>query len=426
MPKLHILFATPAYPPFPGGGERYAASLATHLSARGHRVTVVTSAAEQESDFWQGCQPQGEIGRSKSNPRVIRCAIQPMPGGQRGLLAWRKAMILLSGFPGSQPELLLRMANRIPAITGMNEAFSTLDMPVDVVHGFNISWEHALIAAWRYARSRGLPFVATPFAHLGSSKKDKVALNSTMVHQRSIMSDANALVVLTSIEAQGLRQHGAAPAKVAVIGAGLDPLPTPNDGPKLGPLAMSKFDISRPFALFIGRATYDKGAVHAAQAILSLHRQGVELSLVLVGQLSERFTHFHENLTAAEKQIIKPVGILDETTKHALLDESALLVLPSRSDSFGIVLLEAWSHGKPVIGAASGGIPGVIDDGKNGILVRFGDVQELAGAVRRLLEDEPLRQQMGENGRQKVNSLYNWEHSTDQVLDVYRSLLHHN
>ena len=60
--------------------------------------------------------------------------------------------------------------------------------------------------------------------------------------------------------------------------------------------------------------------------------------------------------------MIRPLGILDEGEKHAILEASTMLLLPSHSDSFGIVILEAWAHGKPVIGARAGGIPGVIDD----------------------------------------------------------------
>ena len=94
-------------------------------------------------------------------------------------------------------------------------------------------------------------------------------------------------------------------------------------------------------------------------------------------------------------------------------------------DSFGLVFLEAWAHGKPVIGARAGGIPGVVDDGENGILVNFGDVHAMTEAVRLLLFDQLLRQQMGENGRLKVRSKYNWEQITGQVLGVYETVLRH-
>ena len=421
MPALHILFTTPAYLPFPGGGERYAGALATHLAARGHRITVVTSTAQQEPDLWLGGGGQESRDQPNLNPQIIRCPVLPMPGGKRGLLAWRKGMVLLSNLPGSQTGMLMRMARRIPEIAGMDEALSSLDTQIDLVHGFNISWEYAIIAGWQYASSRGLPYVITPFAHLGSEGYDRVALNSTMDHQRRLMADADALLTLTSIEAEGLRQRGAAPARVSVIGAGLDPFPPPSDGQNV----LARFGLGQPFVLFIGRASYDKGAIHAARAIVALHRQDVEVKLVLIGRITEKFERFYEGLKDADKQVIRPLGILDEKTKHALLSEAAMLMLPSRTDSFGIVLLEAWAHGKPVVAARAGGIPGVVDDGENGFLVNFGDVQSMTEVVQLLLADQSLRQRLGENGRSKVSTQYNWEQITDEVLGVYETVLRH-
>ena len=144
-----------------------------------------------------------------------------------------------------------------------------------------------------------------------------------------------------------------------------------------------------------------------------------------VGQKTEEFERFYEQLADAGKQVIRPIGILDEQTKHALLSEAAMLMLPSRTDSFGIVLLEAWAHGKPVVAARVGGIPGVVDDGENGILVNFGDVQAMKSAVQLLLVDQALNHSMGTSGREKVLTHYNWEHLTDRMLDVYETVLHH-
>jgi glycosyltransferase involved in cell wall biosynthesis len=85
---------------------------------------------------------------------------------------------------------------------------------------------------------------------------------------------------------------------------------------------------------------------------------------------------------------------------------SDLLCVPSRSESFGRVVIEAFAMGKPVIGTAVGGIPEIISDGVDGILVRYGDVSELSCAVKRLLLDENYRIKLSSKARNKAQEEY--------------------
>ena len=71
------------------------------------------------------------------------------------------------------------------------------------------------------------------------------------------------------------------------------------------------------------------------------------------------------------------------------------------------------------IRAAAGGIPGVVDNGKNGILVPFGDIPSLANAIKLLIEDQELNSILGENGRQKLALNFTWEAVTEKVLSGY-------
>lgn len=119
---------------------------------------------------------------------------------------------------------------------------------------------------------------------------------------------------------------------------------------------------------------------------------------------------------------VRPLGLVSEKDKHALLSRARVLVLPSRVDSFGIVLLEAWAHGKPVIGARAGGIPGVIDEGENGLLVDWGDSRALADAIARLLADSDEAARMGSAGREKMAREYTWSAVYDRIERVYQGL----
>lgn len=415
---MRVLFLTPAFPPFPGGGERYVSSLAGELVRRGHGVTTVTSSAQTEPELWQGTVNQQIVTEKNDGIRIIRCPLRPFPGGRPALLAWRKAMVLFSMLPGNQTAILLKMAKLIPPIRLLESAVESLLDNFDLIHGFNLSWEHTLVVGWRYARCRNLPFIVTPFTHLGTGE-DRVARNSTMDHQLELIRDADRVLTLTNLEKKGLIELGIPLAKLDVIGGGLDPFPPPS---KTGDL-LARLGIQEPFVLFLGRASYDKGAIHAVQAILALREQGSCASLVQVGQTSPEFDRFLSQLDDEEREGIRPLGILNDSDKHVLLEASSLLILPSRTDSFGIVLLEAWAHGKPVIGAHAGGIPGVVDDGKNGLLVTFGDVPGLTKAINQLLTDFKLNQKMGYAGRNKVKTNYTWEKVSDRTLKNYLASL---
>lgn len=409
---MHILICTPAFPPFIGGGERHTGTLARHLVDQGQAVTVLTSSALQEPDFWLGCGQSVEIETSGSSLTIIRVPIQPMPGGFRGLLAWRKSMVMLSMLPGTR-SMLEKMAERVPGLIRVDEALAAVGKPVDVIHGFNSSWEHALMVGWQYARQAGRPFVASPLAHLGSGAHDRVALNSTMRHQRHMLATADLLLTNTMLEARGLQDRGVEAAHIQVAGPGVDIPDSVAQLPASGKAL-------KPYVLFVGRTSFDKGAMHAAQAVLRLRAQGSDIHLVLIGRETEAFQRFYRDLPASEQAALHVLGFVEESLKHAYLKEAEALLLPSRIDSFGIVLLESWLYSRPVIAADAGGIPEVVDDGQNGILVPFGDVEALAEAVKRLVEERELSAALGENGRQKLLAHYTWERVTAMVLEAYR------
>ncbi|MCO5207033.1 MAG: glycosyltransferase family 4 protein [Anaerolineae bacterium] len=410
---MHILFLTPGFPPLPGGGERYAAALARQFTDRGHTVTVVTSSAETEGDFWHG---SGAATTDRSHPRltIIRCPVRPMLGGWPGLLTWRKAMVTISTVPGDYSRVLSQMSRQVPSISGIRHVLDGIPGRVDIVNGFNISWENTMFTGWQWARQNDVPFVATPFMHFGAGNDDRVQRNALMDHQRLMLRNASAVLTLTDIEAQGLLEHGIVPQRVETIGGGLDPLPRLGDNEAI----LRQYDIQPPYLIYVGRASQDKGAIHAAQAAIQLKR-----TLVLVGQRTPEYDSYFASLNPSDKRFIRHLGIVSEVEKHTLLHNADMLLLPSRIDSFGIVLLEAWAHKIPVIGANAGGIPGVITDGVDGLLVPYGDVPALMHAIRQLAGDVDLRRRLGTQGHAQLKSRFNWKHVSEHVLAIYADLL---
>jgi glycosyltransferase involved in cell wall biosynthesis len=328
-------------------------------------------------------------------------------------------MALLSMLPGDQSRPLMRLARHIPAIPALEPTLNSLDQKFDLVHAFNLSWEYPLTVGWRYAKRRRLPLVVIPYTHLGVTGRDRVARNSTMDHPLKILTAAEAVLTLTAIEEEGLINLGLQPNRVTTIHGGLDRPslpPNPNE-------ILEQLNLSKPFALFLGRASFDKGAVHAAQAICHHNSQNKPLTLILAGQSTPEFDRFYQKISPQEKAWIRPLGLISEAQKQTLLAAAEMLLLPSRTDSFGIVILEAWANATPVIGANAGGLPGVIDNGRNGLLIEFGDIPALSAAIQRLIENPAQKERLGQAGLEKVNTVYRWDKVVDRVETVYQKIL---
>ena len=116
------------------------------------------------------------------------------------------------------------------------------------------------------------------------------------------------------------------------------------------------------------------------------------------------------------------LGPLSEEEKRDFFAGIDLFALPSRSDSFGLVLPEAWANAAPCVGYRAGGLPWVIRDGGDGLLVRCGDLEGLAEALARLTTDRTLRQQLGEAGRQRMGE-FDWEVKLRLVRDECERLV---
>jgi len=249
----------------------------------------------------------------------------------------------------------------------------------------------------------------------------RVARNSTMNHQLRMMREAARVLVLTRIEADGLARYHIRPERLHVIGGGVDPAPEDiADSPYF---AEDHHEARGDFGVYIGRCSFDKGALHAADAVRVLRRRGRDIALLLVGSSTPEFENYRRRLSPEDRAAIRPLGVLSDRDKHAVLSRAKFLMLPSRSDSFGIVLLEAWSHGVPVIAARAGGIPGVVDDGANGLLVPFADVDGLANAAERLRTEKMFATRSGDAGRDKVRTQYGWDVVAEGVLAQYRQVL---
>ena len=101
-------------------------------------------------------------------------------------------------------------------------------------------------------------------------------------------------------------------------------------------------------------------------------------------------------------------GFLSDAALRAVMRHAAVFAMPSRGEGFGLVYLQAMRLGIPCLGSRDDAAADVIVDGETGLLVPRQDPEAIAGAVARLLTDEPMRRRMGEAGRRRFESTFSY------------------
>ena len=235
-----------------------------------------------------------------------------------------------------------------------------------------------------------------------------------------MLRDADAVIVQTDIERQALAQLGVPVDRLHRHGMGVDlEKLTGGDAVRF----RARYKLTDPIVTFLGVVTYDKGSFHLVQAMEQLWAQNQNVHLVIAGPPVDEFNIFYNRLSPAVQRRIIRLGTVTGQDKQDLLAATDVFALPSRIDSFGIVYLEAWAYGKPVIGARAGGVPNVIADERDGRLVHFGNVDELATVIVQLLANPALAAELGRAGRIKVEQQYTWDRIYQLTYNIYTDLL---
>lgn len=418
----HFLHVVQLYQPVPSGAARYFIEIGSRLVAEGHRVTVVATDAFDLEHVWMPNKRRVEATEDVyDGVRVLRFPVRRMFGPPITYPALRRAMVELSRLPGSAP-LLRRLAMVTPRQPELYEFLRSAPELADValVHTTNITLDFGILPAANWAAQRGIPHICTPFVHLGEPDDQRLVRYYSMRHQIEFLRRSAAVLTMTSLERAFLRAKGVADERMHTVGVGITPSDVAGgDGARF----RAEHGITGPIVLTLGVAARDKGTIHVVEALQRLWAQGVEATWVQVGAHMGHFEQFYAQLSAADRARTRVLGLLPDAAKRDALAAADVLAMPSRTDSFGIVYMEAWCYAVPVIGAQAGGVPDVIADGRDGLLVRFGDVAALANAIGRLLGDRQYAQQLGRTGRDKVLREMTWAHTYGKVRQVYADVL---
>lgn len=315
---------------------------------------------------------------------------------------------LSTPLPARSAGALARLAVATPAaVRAWRRAYREFRPDVLHVHCFGPNGIYALILH----RLTGTPLVVT--SHGETFADDHGAFAQSALLRRALrrsLSRAEAVTAPSRYVLDDLRtRFGLAGGEVVPNGVHLD-APV-GDAPDVPP---------GPVVLAVGRLERMKGfdllldAVHAMDA--------PEVRVVIGGDGVERDVLGAQARRLGLSDRVHLPGRLTAPEVSAAMRAADVVVVPSRQEAFGIVALEAWRAGTPVIGTCHGGMPEFITDGQDGLVVDPTDTSQLVRALRRVLDDPEKAGQLGARGADRVRG-FTWPATTSSYRTIYDEIL---
>lgn len=342
-----------------------------------------------------------ELKKASAACRTEFLAFEESHSGMQSLHALPSACHVLTHQVDESRALWMHLASR-PITHGFLDwmiqrayrpALSGGEIPrARVIHFVGTGWDFTGFGLREMARRRGARFTVWPAVHPGQWGDDRIDLR--------LYASADAVFCQSRHEASHLEGLGLDPTKVVLCG--LPPMCLPGrDGGKM----RDRWGSHRPVVLFLGRRDRSKGYPALLEAWRTVLQQHPSALLLLAGPLGAGEKSPEINL---QEGTFVDLGIPDEETKARALAACDVFCLPSAHESFGIVYVEAWSYGKPVVCGTAPAAREWIRDGETGLHTTQ-NPSDLAATLGRLLADADFRNRLGEAGRKFQQAALTWE-----------------
>jgi glycosyltransferase involved in cell wall biosynthesis len=401
------------FPPALGGSEAYFARLGNYLQQQGDDVTVFTTTALDLSAFWSPrgqCLPSGEFWQDGA--RVRRYPLWRF-FGRRYLLK------PLSLIPHRLWQCLTMPCN--PISWPMWHDVHTRPFAFDLVHATAFPYAWPIVCGLQLARRLNVPFFLTPFLHLGDPDDpgDRTRRAYSSPALMSLIQAADRVFVQTQGERQALLERGIDPGKLVLQGLGVDGREC-TGGDRERTRQSWNIPAGETAIGHLANNSMEKGTVDLLQAAALLWQRGHVFRVVLAGPEMPNFQSFWKRFPHQDR--VLRLGRVSADEKRDFFAAVDMFALPSRSDSFGLVLLEAWANGLPNIAYRAGGIADVIRHGKDGLLAPCGNVPALAEALDRLISNPGLSNLLGEAGQLRTATEFVWADKLNLVQSCYQEI----
>jgi len=319
--------------------------------------------------------------------------------------------------------------------------FNTTNIDADLVH-CHTWYSHfgGILTKLNY----GIPLVITTHSlePLRPWKREQLAggYDFSLWVEKTALEMADAIIAVSRETKRDIeRLFEVDPARVHVIHNGID-LDEYRKVQSTAALKRHEIDPERPYLLFVGRITRQKGIIYLVRAIEFMDRDFQIVLCAGAPDTKEIAAEMNKALAAAKRKrpdIFWIEEMLDRKAVVELYSHAAVFCCPSIYEPFGIINLEAMACGTAVVATAVGGIKEVVVDGETGFLVPLKQMKEspfapanpekfardLAARINQLMRDRTLREKFGRAGRKRAEKCFSWSAIARKTEALYRSLL---
>ena len=385
---MNILFVTPFFPPQTGGVATYLDDIRRFLANRGHQVLVLRSG---DSDSITPCPHVNDGVVYQFYMRPLWFPARPIKGVAATLSYFLPTLWKLARFLDEhQIELvcleyplpnvfyfqLLRFWKRFKLLVGM--------------HGDDVLSLHLLRR--------------TEQSLVRSCMRDNDWL---LAHSSSLLSQAEKII--------------------GGLGPNRSYLPYGIDAGRLRAMARDRQSHQvlpmSPYVLTVAKLHDRKGLDILLQAVHKIKSKVIGYQFVIAGDGPEEARLRKMSVDLKVDDIVLFLGEVQGQDIPGLISQCEFFLLPSRSEPFGIVLLEAMTFGKAIVATNVGGIPEFVTTGQNGILVPSCDSDSLASEIEHMLADKELRSRLGVNGLQLVEQQYDYRNLVVRYEQLFENIL---
>lgn len=389
-----FVFVAQTYLPAIDGTAVLIRHLAEQFAADGDDVHVITTDALEPAGF-----------RTRRAERALAPAVEDIGGVRvhrlptRWWLSAASHPVQAIGRHGHVPGA--ERAGDVfigPVMRGLRTTLDALSPAAVYASAFPYLHMHQLVA---WGDRRGVPVVLHGAIH----PDDTWAFARASI--RRSCARAAGYAANTAYEGRYVAGLGVPADRITVVGAGVD-----LDALTAAGAAQSEApgpDRRRCRVLYLGGLAARKGLDTVVAALPTIWSRHPDVEVVVAGKTTGEATELRRAAVEVSRgHDLRWLPDVSDDEKAALLASASIVLYPSRAESFGIVFLEAWSFGVPVVGCRAGAVPDVVEDGVSGLLISPGDPVALADCVSRLIDNPGEAEQMGAEGQKRVREQHTW------------------